>query len=242
MALVAKISGLGQYCTRHSNGGAGSVMSSSFDNPGDFRGSVLAQESPVNNAGQLAGTIINNVYQGIAGRTVSEPDLLAAEELLSRLPEAAVPAPATLPARSWMRVPRNPLFVGRHDDLLALARIVKLGEVAAVGRLQRRQAGRYRQDPARRRVCALLRPILLWRCVLAQLRRGGQRGRRGCTVRWFGRTAAPRRLCRVAAAGAARTGVGRLVQSLPRPLVFDNCEDPTLLQQWQPPHGGAGSC
>ena len=79
-------------------------MSSSFDNPGDFRGSVLAQESPVNNAGQLAGTIINNVYQGIAGRTVSEPDLLAAEELLSRLPEAAVPAPATLPARSWMRV------------------------------------------------------------------------------------------------------------------------------------------
>jgi hypothetical protein len=138
MALVAKISGLGQYCTRHSNGGAGSVMSSSFDNPGDFRGSVLSQESPVNNAGQLAGTIIKNVYQGIAGRTVSEPDLLAAEELLSRLPEAAVPAPATLPARSWMRAPRNPLFVGRHGDLLALARIVKLGEVAAVGRLQRR--------------------------------------------------------------------------------------------------------
>lgn len=97
MALVAKISGLGQYCTRHSNGGAGSVMSSSFDNPGDFRGSVLAQESPVNNAGQLAGTIINNVYQGIAGRTVSEPDLLAAEELLSRLPEAAaLPLPPYL--------------------------------------------------------------------------------------------------------------------------------------------------
>ena len=110
-------------------------MSSSFDNPGDFRGSVVAQDSPVNNAGQLAGTIINNVYQGIAGRTVSEPDLLAAEELLSRLLEAAVPAPAVLPARSWMRVPRNPLFVGRHDDLLALAHIVKAGELAAVGQI-----------------------------------------------------------------------------------------------------------
>jgi hypothetical protein len=217
-------------------------MSSSFDNPGDFRGSVLSQESPVNDAGQLAGTIIKNVYQGIAGRTVSEPDLLAAEELLSRLPEAAVPAPATLPARSWMRAPRNPLFVGRHDDLLALARIVKLGEVAAVGRLQRRPGWAVSARPSSPpSLCIATANSSLAVCAgsTSPRRPTWQARLHGAVVRTDCRSTTIMPRCR---SGADRTGVGRLVQSLPRPLVFDNCEEPTLLQQWQPPHGGAGSC
>jgi tetratricopeptide (TPR) repeat protein len=215
-------------------------MSSSFDNPGDFRGSVLTQGSPVNNAGQLAGTIINNTYQGIAARAVSEPDLRAAEELLSRLPEAAVPAPAALPARSWMRVPRNPLFVGRQADLLALARIVKAGEVTAIGQIAAATGlgGIGKTQFAAEFVHCYGQFFAGGACWLnfteaanvpGEVARCG--GADGLALHdEFAALPQPEQIALVLAAWCS---------PLPRLVVFDNCEDPALLQQWRPPYGGS---
>jgi hypothetical protein len=202
-------------------------MSDSYSNTGDFRGATLFQGSTIH-------------YHGITATEVAAPDLRAAEALFARLPVDSVPAPAALPARSWMPLPRIPLFVGRADDLCAVARIIKAGEVGAVGQiaaalglggigktqLAAEFVHRYGQFFAAG-VCWLSFaepanvPGEVARC-------GGANGLAlGGT---FEKLKQPEQIARVLAAWCS---------PLPRLLVFDNCEDLALLQQWRPPHGAS---
>jgi len=49
------------------------------------------------------------------------------------MPLDRVPTPAPLPVGSMMPLPANPLFVGREDDLVTLAKALALGGTAAIG-------------------------------------------------------------------------------------------------------------
>ncbi len=80
-------------------------------------------------------TAIVTVYQMAAPAPVDAKRLAAAEARLAELPLDAVPAPAALPAGSRMGLARNPLFVGRDQDLKALAVALKAGQTAAVGQI-----------------------------------------------------------------------------------------------------------
>jgi hypothetical protein len=108
-------------------------MPARFDNPGDFRGAAAFQGATLANSGQVGGTINN--YAGVTPAAVAAPDLQAALAQLARLPVDEVPAPAALPARSWMPLRRNPLFVGRREDLRALASSIRSGAVGAIGQI-----------------------------------------------------------------------------------------------------------
>ena len=79
------------------------------------------------------GTAIVNVYQTAAPAPVDAERLAAAEARLAELPLDVIPEPAPLPAGSRMGLARNALFVGRDQDLKALAVALKAGETAAVG-------------------------------------------------------------------------------------------------------------
>src|SRR5437899_116480 len=59
--------------------------------------------------------------------------LVAAQKLLASLPLDALPDVAPLPPGSRMPLSRNPLFVGRVDDMHALAATLKGGGTAAIG-------------------------------------------------------------------------------------------------------------
>ncbi len=80
-------------------------------------------------------TAIVNVYQMAAPAPVDADRLAAAEARLAELPLDAVPAPAALPPGSRMGLARNALFVGRDQDLKALAVALKAGQTAAVGQI-----------------------------------------------------------------------------------------------------------
>src|SRR5262249_9732951 len=56
----------------------------------------------------------------------------ATRQLLASMPLDVVPDPAPLPPRSRMPLRPNPLFVGRADDLRALAAALKSGGTAVI--------------------------------------------------------------------------------------------------------------
>lgn len=59
----------------------------------------------------------------------------AALQHLATLPLDKLPEPAALPLGSRMPYDHNPLFVGRSEDLLYLASVLKVGELAAIGQV-----------------------------------------------------------------------------------------------------------
>jgi len=67
---------------------------------------------------------------------VAPPSEAEAAATLAALPLDAVPEPGPLPPGSRMPLSRNILFVGREDDLRALARQLKAGETAAVSQVE----------------------------------------------------------------------------------------------------------
>lgn len=69
------------------------------------------------------------------GEPIASPDPEEARRQIGNLTEDEIPEPGPLPPGSHMPLSRNPLFVGREDDLRALARTLKAGETAAVGQI-----------------------------------------------------------------------------------------------------------
>lgn len=158
-----------------------------------------------------------------------------------RLPLDAVPDPAPLPAGSYMPLRRNPLFVGREHDLRRLVYALSGTGTAAI---------------AQQEIAAAtgLGGIGKTQLACEFVHRYGQFFTGGVFWLSFADPAAIR--AEVAACG----GVGgmqlspefgslpldeqvRQVQRAwkrptPRLLIFDNCEDAALLDQWQPQHGG----
>lgn len=160
-------------------------------------------------------------------------DSVAAQALLDRLTIDEVPVSAALPSGSHMPLSVNPLFVGREQDLLALAAALKTGAttviaaatgMGGVGKTQLASefAHRYGQFFA-----------------------GG--------VFWLSFADPNGVEAEIAACGAALDLPGFAALNLsdqasrvrqlwqeatPRLLIFDNCEDEALLRSYRPTSGG----
>jgi len=198
------------------------------------QGSYIAQAD-------RGGTAIVNVYESVTPRPVDPEALTEATQRLGTLPLDTTPDPGPLPPGSRMRLSPNPLFVGRDDDLRALAGALKAGDTTAIGQVQTAAA-------------TGLGGIGKTQLASEFVHRYGQYFAGG--VFWLSfadPNAVPAEV--VACGGPGRLDLRpdfgtlsldaqvRLVLSawqspMPRLLVFDNCEDEALLAQWRPPSGG----
>ena len=181
---------------------------------------------------QAVNSVVS-VYRSAPAAPVDPVTLAAARALFAELPLDRLPEPAGLPPGSVMPWQRNRFFTGREPDLLALARHLKEGGSAAVGQslavtglggqgktqLAVEFAYRYGSwfpggvffvncaDPG-----AIAESVAACALVLAN--------DPGVSARPL-----PERVALVAAAWAG---------PLPRLLIFDNCEDVRLLEDWAP--------
>ncbi len=174
--------------------------------------------------------------------TVTNATALAlAEERLDQLPLDRLPAPAPFPVGSRMPLRRNPLFVGREAELLALARILKGGGTVAIAQTEAAAV-------------TGLGGIGKTHLALEFVHRYGQYFTGG--VFWLSFADPAGVPYEIAACGGitglqlhpqfASLSLDEQVQlvraawqsSLPRLLVFDNCEDEALLDAWRPTTGG----
>jgi tetratricopeptide (TPR) repeat protein len=166
--------------------------------------------------------------------------LAAAQAHLALMPVDALPDPAPLPAGSRMPLAPNPLFVGRGDELLAVAQVLRGGSTTvALGQ-----------------VVASTGPGGLGKTQLAVefVHRYGHYFAGG--VFWLSFASADEIRLQVAAcAGSSAVGLetdlsnrpleervklvrGAWQSAWPRLLVFDNCEEESLLEAWRPTSGG----
>jgi len=159
---------------------------------------------------------------------------------LAALPADEIPARGPLPAGSRMPFAANPLFVGRQDDLRALARQLRAGDTSAVGEVE---------------IAATSGLGGIGKTQLASefVHRYGRFFDGGVFWLSFAEPAAVPG--EVAACGQSLdlhpswdslplAEQARLVeevwaQPIPRLLVFDNCEEEDLLDRWRPRFGGA---
>jgi hypothetical protein len=172
---------------------------------------------------------------------VDEDALAAARQKLAELPLDEIPSPAPLPHGSRMPLSPNPLFVGREDELKALAANLRAGDTTAIGQVKIA-------------VASGLGGIGKTQLASEFVHRYGQYFLGG--VYWLSFADASAVPSEVASCGGAggmelRPDFGILpledqvkqVMSawqspLPRLLVFDNCEEEALVDQWRPPTGG----
>ncbi len=163
------------------------------------------------------------------------------KQQLTALPLESIPTLAPLPPRSRMPLGRNPLFVGREDDLKVLAKALKGHESIAIGQLE---------------TAATTGLGGMGKTQLASefVHRYGQYFAGG--VYWLSFAdpqAIPAEVAVCGGLGAMELRPNfadlsledqlRLVQAawqepVPRLLIFDNCEEPELLEQWRPTSGG----
>ncbi len=156
------------------------------------------------------------------------------------LPLDRIPDPGPLPAGSRMPFSHNPLFVGRQEDLRTLARQLKAGETSAVG-------------PVEIAAATGLGGIGKTQLAAEFVHRYGRSFDGGVFWMSFADPAAVP--AEVAACGTSLDlhpsyddlpldQQVRLVEevwmrAIPRLLVFDNCEEESLLDRWRPRTGGA---
>ena len=179
------------------------------------------------------------VYAQALPRPVDSDTLAAAEQQLAALPLETIPDPAPLPEGSCIPFSRNPLFVGREADLRYLAQVLKGGSTAAIGQIA---------------VATGLGGLGKTQLAVEFVHRYGQYFMG--SVFWLN-FAIPDVIPHEVAACGGAGGIQlhpdfstlpleervHLVQrawqsSLPRLLVFDNCEDQELIVKWRPVSGG----
>jgi len=159
---------------------------------------------------------------------------------VASIPEQKIPAPGPLPPGSRMPFAVNSLFVGREEDLRTLARQLKAGETSAVGQVE---------------IAATTGLGGIGKTQLASefVHRYGRYFEGG--VFWMSFADAATVPAEVASCGRSldlHPGYDalpldeqtRLVEkawtgSIPHLLVFDNCEEESLLDRWRPRFGGA---
>jgi tetratricopeptide (TPR) repeat protein len=187
-------------------------------------------------AGLARGRVKPSKRPGFPG-TSSHPGFPGESTPPAALPENEIPAPGPLPAGSRMPLSRNPLFVGRQEDLRALARQLKVGQTSAIGEVE---------TAAATGVGGIGKTQLASELVhrYGRFFAGG--------VFWMSFADPAAVPAEVAACGQSLGLYGdlpleqqtRLVEEawqspLPRLLVFDNCEEEGLLARWRPRFGGA---
>jgi tetratricopeptide (TPR) repeat protein len=159
---------------------------------------------------------------------------------LAAFPAGEIPARGPLPAGSRMPFAANPLFVGREEDLRTLARRLRAGDTSAVGEVEIAAASG-------------LGGIGKTQLASEFVHRYGRYFEGGVFWMSFADPAAVP--SEVASCGRsldlhpsydslAIDEQTRLVEeawtgSIPRLLIFDNCEDEALLRRWRPRFGGA---
>lgn len=172
---------------------------------------------------------------------VDSTQLRMAQRVLLSLPEQIIPEPKSLPAGSRIVLSPNPLFVGRQDDLRRLASAMKAGTITAIS-----QVG----------IAATTGLGGIGKTQLASefVHRYGYYFAGG--VFWLsfadGKTI-PGEIAACGGSGGMNLRSDyhmlpleeqvQLVRAawqspIPRLLVFDNCEDESLLEMWRPPAGG----
>jgi tetratricopeptide (TPR) repeat protein len=157
----------------------------------------------------------------------------------SALPLDTVPPVAPLPPGSRMRLPPNPQFVGREEELKTLARLLHTGSTAAIGPIA---------------AATGLGGIGKTQLASEFAHRYGQYFVGG--VFWLSLAEAdvvPNEVVACGLSGGLDLPEGFATQPLesqialvlarwqlpiPRLLIFDNCEDEQLLAQWRPSSGG----
>jgi tetratricopeptide (TPR) repeat protein len=151
------------------------------------------------------------------------------------MPLNTVPAVATLPPGSRMPLAPNPLFVGRDDELLTLARALSSGATTVIaaatglGGIGKTQLAtefvhRYGQYfPGGVFWLSFAEPT----AVPGEVATCGGPG--GMNLPNFAALSLTDQVARVR---------GEWQQATPRLLVFDNCEDEQLLAKWRPTSGG----
>jgi tetratricopeptide (TPR) repeat protein/transcriptional regulator with XRE-family HTH domain len=157
------------------------------------------------------------------------------------IPLDTVPSPAPLPAGSCMPLSRNPLFVGRDTDLRQIAQVFHTGMTPAIGHQEIAAATGLGGIGKTQLACEFIHRY-------GQFFSGG--------VFWLSLADPAAVPAEVAACGGVdgmqlRPDFGTLPlheqialvraaweSPLPRLLVFDNCEDEALLEQWRPKTGG----
>jgi tetratricopeptide (TPR) repeat protein len=182
-----------------------------------------------------------DIYQDIEPLEIGPESLKAAEKRLANLPTDALPEPALLPSISYMPLGRNQLFVGREDDLVALAKALKAGGTAAIGQVQTAAAtgmgGIGKTQLASEFVYRYgwyFAGGVFWlsladpNAVPAEVASCGGTGHMGLHSD-FENLSLDNQVGLVLAAWRS---------PMPRLLVFDNCEDDALLAKWRPPSGG----
>jgi tetratricopeptide (TPR) repeat protein len=159
--------------------------------------------------------------------------LAAAQALLASMPVDALPERGPLPGGSRMPLAPNPLFVGRGDELLQVARALRGGDTTVV----------LGQVVASTGLGGLGKTQLAVELVhrYARFFAGG--------VFWLSFASADEIPLHVASCAAPEFDSLSLEQrvrrvkdswqsAVPRLLVFDNCEEEALLDAWRPPSGG----
>jgi tetratricopeptide (TPR) repeat protein len=170
----------------------------------------------------------------------SYPGVVAGDTDLAGLPLNEIPPRGPLPPGSRMPFAPNPLFVGREEDLLALAWQLRAGETTAIGEVKLAAASG-------------LGGIGKTQLAAEFVYRYGRFFEGG--VYWMSFADPAAVPSEVAACGRGLDlqpdwvslplpEQVRLVQeawslSSPRLLVFDNCEEEDLLAEWRPRFGGA---
>ena len=214
---------------------------------GDFIGRDQHIHGNVQNSanvagGEISGPVVGNNVGTINTRYVQfgnitpPTDDVAAQQRLATLPIDHVPTPGALPAPSRMPLLRNHLFVGREADLLDLAQALKLDTIMAIGPIA-----------AATGMGGIGKTQLA--CEFAY--RYGRFFAGG--VWWLSFADAGAIKSEIAACGGPTLNPGYaeldldaqvwLVRqawesSVPRLLIFDNCEDPQLVREWKPCGGG----
>lgn len=181
-------------------------------------------------------------YSDVGPSSPDQSEIEAAHARLEALSTDEIPEDRSdLPSRSVMPLRPNPNFVGRREDLERIAANLKAGGATAIGEVAVAASsglggvgktqlacefvyryGRYFQgvywlnfsDPAR---------------IPSQVASCGSAG--GMNLR-------PRDYHELPVEERVRMVMAEWQSDLPRLLVFDNCEDEDLLEQWLPPTGG----
>src|SRR6266850_2944483 len=193
---------------------------------------------------QMVGTQYNAagnmyIYAPATPRPVDPDTLAAAEQQLAALPLATIPDLAPLPEGSCLPFSQNPLFVGREADLRCLAQVLKRNGIAAIGQIA---------------AVTGLGGLGKTQLAVEFVHRYGPYFAGG--IFWLN-FATPEVIPHEVAACGGAGGMQlhpdfsslpleervHLVQrawqsSLPRLLVFDNCEDQELIVKWRPVSGG----
>lgn len=180
-------------------------------------------------------------YSGIAPSSTDPEELEGARRRLEELPVDEIPDRETLPLRSVMPLRPNPYFVGRRKDLKGMAADLKAGGATAVGEVTVMASSGLGGVGKTQLACEFVHRYgsyfhnVYWLnfgdpgSVPAEVASCGGIGGMNLRPDFHDLPMDDR----------VKAVMAEFQSELPRLLVFDNCDDEELLNQWLPSTGGS---